>query len=244
MGRKTTSQTESLSLHKQKLNSYFTPNDWAEIDCYKSYATESLTQLRRAFSSYMEIAMGSLPGGSELMAYLEFADADFHDAFMVSNAGDVVREVEKEGQSVTEAYLLERWLNGQDAGVLRTAESVRQASFIWQMPNDERRAYIKEWRDAIISEHIQEVYDLGKAFNDCQDRLSAKFAQRETSALLNKRVRIVGCTTTAAAKHSSQLRHVLPDILLVEEAGEILESHILTALGERTQRLVLIGDHK
>ena len=244
MGRKTTSQTESLSLHKQKLNSYFTPNDWAEIDCYKSYATESLTQLRRAFSSYMEIAMGSLPGGSELMAYLEFADADFHDAFMVSNAGDVVREVEKEGQSVTEAYLLERWLNGQDAGVLRTAESVRQASFIWQMPNDERRAYIKEWRDAIISEHIQEVSDLGKAFNDCQDRLSAKFAQRETSALLNKRVRIVGCTTTAAAKHSSQLRHVLPDILLVEEAGEILESHILTALGERTQRLVLIGDHK
>ncbi|KAK4694124.1 stage V sporulation protein K, partial [Lecanoromycetidae sp. Uapishka_2] len=34
------------------------------------------------------------------------------------------------------------------------------------------------------------------------------------------------------------------DVLLVEEAGEILESHILTALGSQTSQLVLIGDHK
>ena len=33
-------------------------------------------------------------------------------------------------------------------------------------------------------------------------------------------------------------------MILVEEAGEILESHILTALSPRTQQLVLIGDHK
>jgi superfamily I DNA and/or RNA helicase len=33
-------------------------------------------------------------------------------------------------------------------------------------------------------------------------------------------------------------------VLLVEEAGEILESHILTALGSRTKQLILIGDHK
>jgi len=33
-------------------------------------------------------------------------------------------------------------------------------------------------------------------------------------------------------------------IVLVEEAGEILESHILTALGPETQQLILIGDHK
>ena len=33
-------------------------------------------------------------------------------------------------------------------------------------------------------------------------------------------------------------------MVLVEEAGEILESHILTALAPQTQQLVLIGDHK
>ena len=37
---------------------------------------------------------------------------------------------------------------------------------------------------------------------------------------------------------------VRPGVVLVEEAGEILESHILTALGPETKQLVLIGDHK
>lgn len=57
-------------------------------------------------------------------------------------------------------------------------------------------------------------------------------------------MRIIGCTTTAAAKYTQQLRDALPEVLLVEEAGEILESHVLTALGEETRRLILIGDHK
>ena len=37
---------------------------------------------------------------------------------------------------------------------------------------------------------------------------------------------------------------VSPDVVLVEEAGEILESHILTALTPKTKQLILIGDHK
>ena len=51
-------------------------------------------------------------------------------------------------------------------------------------------------------------------------------------------------TTTAAAKYGALLRNALPEVVIVEEAGEILESHVLTALSERTRRLVLIGDHK
>ena len=54
----------------------------------------------------------------------------------------------------------------------------------------------------------------------------------------------MACTTTAAAKYSQDLQVVSPDVLLVEETGEILESHVMTALGPRTQQLVLIVDHK
>ena len=56
--------------------------------------------------------------------------------------------------------------------------------------------------------------------------------------------RVVACTTTAAAKYAQELQAASRDVLLVEEAGEILESHVLTALGPKTQQLVLIGDHK
>jgi superfamily I DNA and/or RNA helicase len=33
-------------------------------------------------------------------------------------------------------------------------------------------------------------------------------------------------------------------IVLVEEAGELLEAHVLTSLSPSTKHLILIGDHK
>lgn len=40
------------------------------------------------------------------------------------------------------------------------------------------------------------------------------------------------------------IRAARPSVLLVEEAGEILESHVLTALSETVEHMILIGDHK
>lgn len=57
-------------------------------------------------------------------------------------------------------------------------------------------------------------------------------------------MRIVACTTTAAAKYSSQIQSAAPGIVLVEEAGEILESHVLTAMTPYTKQLIPIEDHR
>jgi superfamily I DNA and/or RNA helicase len=76
-------------------------------------------------------------------------------------------------------------------------------------------------------------------------REAAKYSEVwsiKASVLRSKR--IIACTTTAAAKYVQSLNSVPPGIILAEEAGEILESHILTALGPYTKQLVLIGDHK
>ena len=37
-------------------------------------------------------------------------------------------------------------------------------------------------------------------------------------------------TTTGAAKHQTQLQAVSPQIIMVEEAAEVLESHLVTSL--------------
>ena len=55
---------------------------------------------------------------------------------------------------------------------------------------------------------------------------------------------IIGCTTTAAAKYAKELSNARPGIIIVEETGEILESHVLAALSSNTKHLVLIGDHQ
>ncbi|XP_071482959.1 NFX1-type zinc finger-containing protein 1-like [Diadema antillarum] len=55
---------------------------------------------------------------------------------------------------------------------------------------------------------------------------------------------IIGMTTTAAASNQQVLQRVRPKIVVVEEAAEVLEAHIITALHSSCQQLILIGDHQ
>ena len=55
--------------------------------------------------------------------------------------------------------------------------------------------------------------------------------------------RVVGCTTNKAASDRDILSKWGADVLIVEEAGEVLEYHVLAALPEAAQHLIMIGDH-
>ncbi|XP_055696912.1 NFX1-type zinc finger-containing protein 1-like [Phlebotomus papatasi] len=56
--------------------------------------------------------------------------------------------------------------------------------------------------------------------------------------------RIIGMTTTGAAKYHEMLDLLRPSVVIIEEAAEVPETHIITSLTEFTQQLILIGDHK
>ena len=55
---------------------------------------------------------------------------------------------------------------------------------------------------------------------------------------------VIGLTTTMAAKENRLLSEMDGKILIVEEAAEILESHVVSSLSHKTQQVILIGDHK
>ncbi|KAF8639511.1 hypothetical protein AX17_001416 [Amanita inopinata Kibby_2008] len=55
-------------------------------------------------------------------------------------------------------------------------------------------------------------------------------------------MKIIGCTTTGAAKFSSLLKGIEPKVMLVEEAGQVMEAHILANLVPSIEHLILIGD--
>ena len=120
-----------------------------------------------------------------------------------------------------------------------TSEAI---SKIWDMEYDARLEHFKRWEDALMQESIEAFVTVARKYNECQDNLMRAQNTSLQGILFSKR--IVGCTTTAAAKYSDGIRTFNPDVLLVEEAGEILESHVLTALGPETSQMILIGDHK
>ncbi|XP_050430378.1 NFX1-type zinc finger-containing protein 1-like [Adelges cooleyi] len=55
---------------------------------------------------------------------------------------------------------------------------------------------------------------------------------------------VVGLTTTGASMRHSQLMKFKPPIVIVEEAAEVLESHVVASLTDNCKHVVLIGDHK
>jgi hypothetical protein len=59
-----------------------------------------------------------------------------------------------------------------------------------------------------------------------------------------KKAKIVGMTTTGAANLQSVIRALGPKIVIIEEAAEVLEAHVLASLSPETQHIIMIGDHQ
>jgi hypothetical protein len=51
-------------------------------------------------------------------------------------------------------------------------------------------------------------------------------------------------TTTGCAKNEDLLKYTTFPIIVVEEAAEVFEAHILSSLSKKTEHLILIGDHQ
>lgn len=66
------------------------------------------------------------------------------------------------------------------------------------------------------------------------------YSKLEHRAILEE-AKIIGMTTTAAARYQDVLQNVQPPIVIVEEAAEVLEAHIITSLNASCQHLILIG---
>ena len=65
----------------------------------------------------------------------------------------------------------------------------------------------------------------------------------EAKADLMEEAKVIACTTTSAARNAVLLASVQPTTIIVEEAAQILEAHILATLQPSVKRIILIGDH-
>jgi hypothetical protein len=235
LGAKSTPRTEPLQLYKQPSHDR-PPYDL--INTLKSELDDYEASSRRLLSSLQALKLD----WRSLMEYLEFSDddCDFFPAFQVPDHADGTI-VGKKGKAITDNYLYERWRDGNDAGVLKNSISADHRS-VWAMDKTARSEKIRRWTQEILQERIAGVSGIAGLYDHTESTLRDAWDQKNSRIIQNKR--IIACTTTAAAKYTKQLSGAAPGIIIVEEAGEILESHVLTAMTPGTKQLVLIGDHQ
>ncbi|KAI9729943.1 MAG: hypothetical protein M1834_006140 [Cirrosporium novae-zelandiae] len=239
LGSKSTPKTLQLTLRAQNSRSRTGRDAWQIIDRLKVETGAMEQQLSNAINQYQNLRVTP----DEILQYLEFPPEDpvFYKALTVAQPEDEMTMVGKRGKAIGSDYLLDRWNAGKDAGALKRFlpdTAVR----VWRMSVSLRRSRMAAWKHAILEERTSRIYSLAMDYNKLQKRLSDMLNERSAQTIRGRR--IIGCTTTAAAKYSSELQAASPDVVLVEEAGEILESHVLTAMGRDTKQLILIGDHK
>lgn len=238
LGSKSNANTRMLTIREQPNNYKMTRQTWTMIQDQKLEADSYHDALVRKVSSFASTQLND----QMLLDFLEFSDnSDYFDAFVVPEPEDGMSVMGKKNKRVDKYYLVKRWVKGEDAGIFAN-QATETYPQIWNVPHQSRAGLRAKWHKTMLEEHVAEISTLADKYNKCCAQIDRLFREKNFHVLGQKR--IIGCTTTAAAMFTDEIRKVSPGIVLVEEAGEILESHVLTALTPATKQLILIGDHK
>ncbi|CAG8483135.1 445_t:CDS:10, partial [Ambispora gerdemannii] len=160
----------------------------------------------------------------------EFQDGQFRDETQTLNGNFV--------------YLRSEEYVDDDYGFLTDKEikEFESTDDVWSIPEKARAAIHNRWKSKKVQGAQKELEKLNAKYAELCAEIKKERIREDILVLQDARV--VGMTTTAAAKNHDLLVNLKPKIIMLEEAAETLEAHIITALTPATEHLILIGDHE
>ncbi|KAH8675878.1 P-loop containing nucleoside triphosphate hydrolase protein [Xylariales sp. PMI_506] len=241
LGKKTSRpDTECLRLDKQTTSIPRTQLRSKSIYSLKDELSVLEADIEKCFNQYIDEPSFL----KQVLLHLEFSDTDSHffEAFSIPETEEGLVIVGPDGRPLRDDYLLWRWTRGNDAGFLTEVMSTLASKDVWNMSKKDRQAKIQQWREQILGDKITNLATVIETYNRKYTMLRNGYKEKTEQILSRKR--LIGCTTTAASIYNQEIQAAKPGIIIVEEAGEILEPHIIAAMGPNTQQLIQIGDHK
>ncbi|RGB37023.1 P-loop containing nucleoside triphosphate hydrolase protein [Rhizophagus diaphanus] len=152
--------------------------------------------------------------------------------------GDSMDDISDDGSQVD--YI--NWIkNYQEPKTDRPLDELLIDHSIWRMSKKERKRLHDHWRTKIYKQIVEKFSELQKRHEKIRQEINRIYDEGRRRVL--KSSDVIGMTTNGAAKFQNLIRSIGPKIIICEEAGEVLEAHILSALTPSTQHLILIGDH-
>ena len=117
---------------------------------------------------------------------------------------------------------------------------------VWYLSAKDRLRLYLYWIECYRERHRVEIQRCEQRYEqkhkELCDELEEIRAQEEEEVIHHATV--VGMTTSVAARYHTMLQRISPKIVIIEEAAEVLEAHIITSLSRNTKHTILIGDHK
>ncbi|KAL7947483.1 P-loop containing nucleoside triphosphate hydrolase protein [Trichoderma barbatum] len=179
----------------------------------------------------------------EILDMLEFSESEisYWNAFQIP---DDIQIAGRNNKALEAIDVYDHWVQGEhmsSLGIL--AEIISPQHYpVWNIPPEHRVKLHNQWVSQVRREQVDEFAQLAETANNLYRQIDSLRSEKKRMVVKNRR--IIGCTTTRAAMYQSIIKAASPDIVLVEEAGEILEAHVITSLSSSVKQLILIGDHK
>ena len=132
-----------------------------------------------------------------------------------------------------------RRMKSQNCMTKAQANSVRD---VWNLRLDDRWKLYHYWMARYCEDKMMRLRTLHVQYDAHARRLGELYDEQDYRIL--RQCAVIGMTTTGAAKYRKLVKRIAPLIVIVEEAAEVLEAHIITSLNEACQHAILIGDHQ
>nr|XP_026689972.1 NFX1-type zinc finger-containing protein 1-like isoform X1 [Ciona intestinalis] len=161
--------------------------------------------------------------------------ATTHQTIFNSEAGFQMTKSDKRAKTKA----LKKQLNQTKAMSKYDMEAVENIMYLTESERWELyRTWVDQWRIPYrntVAKHID---------NYNKQTAKLKEIREEESFAVLRGADVIGMTTTGAAKYRSIISRLPVKVVIVEEAAEVLEAHIVTSMPQSTEHLILIGDHQ
>lgn len=128
-------------------------------------------------------------------------------------------------------------LPGQQQRPISALESIP----LLAMSNGERRKIHNYWVQRLRGTAQHQLVQALREYNDRRTKYLRNRMELDLRCL--QQAQVIGITTSGLARNLDILRRIRTKVMICEEAGEVLESHTLTAMLPSVEHAILIGDH-
>ncbi|XP_054156533.1 NFX1-type zinc finger-containing protein 1-like [Oppia nitens] len=121
------------------------------------------------------------------------------------------------------------------------SDNQTEESLIESQVNKRWKLYLY-WRELFFDHMKKRCNNIWETLSEEITEYQSKYCKLQR--LLCSEAQVIGCTITGAAKYSQLIDMFDPQIMIVEEAAEVLEGHIVAAMPSNIEHIILVGDHK
>ena len=212
----------------------------------EGYAVAMAIQAQEEHEKKIKKILSTLHGAQKrrdwanIKAYLSSTHPRIHRQF---------DRVDKDGFTIVGGEPFDNWAGGklpeESDGVSTKpidqllAQATRN---VYSVSTHDRKRLVAHWVEDLRDEKSNELFDEVKAAEKAQQETINVYDEVDRRIL--QTADVIGVTTSGLAKRIAVLQHVNCKVVICEEAGEVMEPHMLSALLPSVEHFIQIGDHQ